>query len=251
MIEALIRLGLTSSQARVYLVALLGCSKASQISKSSNIGSGDVYRALNSLYSRGLISKKVGMPNTFVPLDFDDAMTRLINQKTAKDKKMVESLKKIRSTVERFEAYKNGVPKETEIAWIPPKLFYLKAHQIVQNAQKEICCILSAENMLLISNEKEGKKNMLLNLSIRFITEKKASSMAFPFFEKITNKQVKYQENPIAVNIFFNDNNDVFLTALPGAKIGFCANIFSDNQCVAQVIREYFELKWKDAAAKP
>jgi sugar-specific transcriptional regulator TrmB len=251
MIEALIRLGLTSIQARVYLAALLGSSKASQIAKSSNVGSGDVYRALNSLYSLGLIIKKVGIPNTFAPLAFDETMTILINQKKAKDKKMVETLKKIHSTVERFEAYKSDIPKETELSWIPPKLTYSKVHQIVRNAQKEVCGIFSAENMLLMFKEKETKKNMRLNLPMRVITEKRTSLIAFPFLQRTRNNQIRYQENPVTVNIFLNDNNEIFLTTMPNAKVGFCQNIFSDNPCLAQIIREYFELKWKKASAKP
>jgi sugar-specific transcriptional regulator TrmB len=251
MIDAFVRLGLTSVQARVYLAALLGCSKVTQIANASNVGSGDVYRALNSLQSLGLVLKNVGTPNTFAPLAFDDTVMVLINQKKKEDRKMEAELKELHLAIERFEAYKGDSSKEPELSWVPPKLIHHKAHQIVKNAQKEVCGIFSAENMLLISKEQESNKNTRLNLQTRVITERRASLMAFPSFERMSNTQLRYQENPVSVNIFFNDIDELFLTAVPGGKVGFCSNVFSDNPCLAQVFREYFEFKWREASTKP
>lgn len=244
-IDALERLGLTSVQAKVYLATVLGCSSAKQISKTSNICSGDVYRALWSLQARGLMSKKIGKPTRFIPIKFRDGIKILTTIKKYEDEKMEVMLNQLKSLTDRFEGYGFNAP-EKGLVWIPPKLVNYKADEIIKNAKKEVCGIFSTDNFRLVS---KAQTKELKTLGIRYIIEKSGSTFV-PFFQEGKKRvEIRYQDKPVSVNVFFNDIDQIFFTAVPNAIIGYFSNVYSDNPALAMLIRELFEMKWKLATS--
>lgn len=80
-VRTLTRLGLTSSQARVYLILIrLGASNAQTISNYSDIARSDVYRIMANLEKLGLVEKIISSPCKF-KASSQDAVSSLIKRR--------------------------------------------------------------------------------------------------------------------------------------------------------------------------
>ena len=99
--QALTRLGLTSSQAKVYL-ALLELEKATArtLSKCSNVARQEAYRILAELQEKGLVEKIIAMPTEFKSIPIEDCLHILIERKKTEisetQKKATKLLQKLK-----------------------------------------------------------------------------------------------------------------------------------------------------------
>jgi sugar-specific transcriptional regulator TrmB len=82
-VQTLVSLGLTTNQAKLYLTSLkIGYATAKVLAQNSHIGREEVYRVLPSLQNLGLIKKYLSSPTSYEPIDPNEAMSILINNKT-------------------------------------------------------------------------------------------------------------------------------------------------------------------------
>jgi sugar-specific transcriptional regulator TrmB len=81
-VETLVKLGLTSLQARIYLTVLtLQKANVGKISNTAEIARPDVYRVLPTLEKLGLVRKVLASPIMFEPTPLKDACTLLLQRK--------------------------------------------------------------------------------------------------------------------------------------------------------------------------
>ena len=79
-LETLKELGLTFSQAKVYLAAAkLGRANANDIWKESGVGRQEVYRILSEILELGLIEKEISRPTQFKSVELSKGLKILLN----------------------------------------------------------------------------------------------------------------------------------------------------------------------------
>lgn len=81
-IKTLKELGLTLSQAKVYIAAAkLGKAKAKDLWEKSGVGRQELYRILNELFDAGLIQKDISTPTNFLAVPFSKGVLILLNRR--------------------------------------------------------------------------------------------------------------------------------------------------------------------------
>jgi sugar-specific transcriptional regulator TrmB len=99
--QLLLKIGLTSCQAKIYLANLQsGPSTAKVISSISKIAREDVYRALPSLQEKGLITKWICFPELFEALPFKEGVSVLLR---IKKEELSELREESDSFLEKFD----------------------------------------------------------------------------------------------------------------------------------------------------
>ncbi len=84
-IQTLIDLGLSSCQAKVYLVLLrIGNQTAYAISETAGIARCDAYRVLQQLEKEGLIEKIIKKPEEFCAISIDECISTLMQRRIDK-----------------------------------------------------------------------------------------------------------------------------------------------------------------------
>jgi len=178
-IEILRKVGLTSQESKVYIILLkLQESQTGQLCKEANIASSNIYKILDSLIKKGLVSYRVqnnikifmaSPPETLNELFFEKQ--KKLEEERSEIKNVIENLKKEKLLKEPFSKYKyfEGLPGIKsmwyEVNSIMNKNMLLKIH----TAKKE-----SYENLV-------GFYNLHHNLRIQ---KKVNEQMIFPKEEK-------------------------------------------------------------------
>ncbi|TRO51281.1 TrmB family transcriptional regulator, partial [Candidatus Bathyarchaeota archaeon] len=118
-IKILQKLGLTFTQARIYLVLSdLGTSSVKIISKTSGIDRAEIYRKIPSLIKLGLIQKILGIPVKFKAISLKDGLNILLEQESfehlelqKRTKKLTKKIKeKSKETKQQIENQFNIIP---------------------------------------------------------------------------------------------------------------------------------------------
>ena len=82
-VQVLTQLGLTLSQARVYLaLALSGTSTAKTISRVSGVAREHVYETMPQLQDLGLVAKVISVPSKFRPISMQEGFSILLERRT-------------------------------------------------------------------------------------------------------------------------------------------------------------------------
>ena len=80
--EDLIALGLSGSQAKVYLALLKnGTSSVREVAKTASISRPDTYRSIISLEELGIVERIITNPTKFKPLPLKETLSILVSQK--------------------------------------------------------------------------------------------------------------------------------------------------------------------------
>jgi sugar-specific transcriptional regulator TrmB len=128
------KLGLTSCQAKVFLVLLrIGVSSAQSISKESNIARSDVYRILPTLQKIGLVEKMLAIPVMFKAISVEDTLPILFQRKAEDFERLQNELSEF---LKNFEKRKRFIPaREPHFVLIPSnKAFVRRSIQLAENS---------------------------------------------------------------------------------------------------------------------
>jgi len=113
-IQALNNLGLTTQQAKVYLVLVRReKERVHDISKAAKIDRSNTYQAISQLQELGLIEKILGSPNTYQAVPIKDAISILLKKKEAQYFENKKEAKKIIRLMNKKDTA--GTHKEAEL----------------------------------------------------------------------------------------------------------------------------------------
>ena len=101
--QILNRLGLTSSQAKVYLTLLkLEQATAKTISNTSKVARQEVYRVLVELEENSLVERIIAVPTEFKPISIENGLSFLIGEKRKEISDIQKEAKKLSSKFKTF-----------------------------------------------------------------------------------------------------------------------------------------------------
>ena len=202
-IRILMRLGLTSSQAKVYLALLrLGQATGKALSQHSKVARQEVYRVLAELQEKGLVEKIIAAPTEFKPIPIEDCLSILIKRK---EKKISEIKIEATKLLQQFKENKENTIQEYEPQFIlvPEKEAYLRRFiNAIENTQTSCCMILhwNCFRYGMIEDTELWKKTVEKGVKIRFIVYKskdeKAVSRIAQTLKNMGSFKVKYIFTP-------------------------------------------------------
>jgi sugar-specific transcriptional regulator TrmB len=254
-VEALVELGLTHLQAKVYVALLcLETATAKDIHKSSNIARPDVYRMLSELEEKDLVERVISKPTKFRPIPSNDAVAILLRKRNERNhqlqKKAILALSKLQNNGNVAQSLLENPQfillskSETN-----PAAHIDRLGEAVANAQKSVMCLTSFQLFMKAKyrDEQNWKKAVERGVKFKFIISGASE-----------NQQIKHSLDPVLRN---NENFEIRLNTKPPSacvllvddKESFCRIgltlespvLLSLSPHYVAMMKDYFETKWK------
>jgi len=254
-VQTLTELGLTVSQAKVYL-ELLALEKATgkTLSKRSKVARQEAYRILAELQEKGLVEKIIAMPTEFKPIPIEDCLHILIERKKSE---LSETEKKAARLLQRFKGKNSkNAPQEEESQFIlvPGKgAYFQRTRKVFENAQTSVDAVTTLkrfQSITLILDE-ELKKALKRGVRMQIITEKPEDENSLPERIKALEQdplyRIRYALTPPLAPLMIIDNKEVTIVTSASADLDESPTLCSNNPNLVAVFRDYFEKAWTAA----
>jgi sugar-specific transcriptional regulator TrmB len=253
-VETLSELGLTHTEAKVYLTLLsLKSATANSIHKESNVARQEVYRVLADLEEKGLIDKIISKPAEFTPIPASGAITILLQKRNEQNrqlqKKAVKQLRNFGIDCLR----KVPLPKDARFVLLSKSETNPTAHadklgKAVDNAEKTVMCstILPLFIKVKSMDEQVWKKAVKRGVKFKFIIGRKPNEKSElnldPVLKNSENFEIRWTPTVIPSCVLLVDEREAFCRM--GSDVE-CPVLWSANPSFAAVIKDYFENTWK------
>jgi sugar-specific transcriptional regulator TrmB len=253
-IGVLTGLGLTLSQAKVYLTLIeKGASKVSVIAQTTKIYREHLYELLKSLEQKGLVEKKFDATIIYCAVPLDDALSMLVKGKQQEVSELENKVKTLVSTYGRKVTTHNCLGDKPEISVISNGLRTMnRINFYFERATKEIDMVQTWERFTRFIDSHEQTMNKIGNkkLKIRHLVEAPTN---MEDTQNLFNKKMfladNYQLQIVAQSIgnyFIVDNKVVCVSAKENLRsTGEATMMFSNYSGFLKVFRNNFELSWK------
>jgi sugar-specific transcriptional regulator TrmB len=256
-IKILRRLGLTFTQARIYLALVtLGESSVRHISKTSGVAKAEVYRRISTLLRLGLLEKKLDLPIRFKAVPLQDGLNILLKQKTIEHKELLKNTAKL---VSNFKEKNEKKPEEIEnqFSMVPGQNAHInwlrKRFKTIQTSVDSIVT-WNDEKIFQFRLEKEyheAAKRGIKRRKIVYIPENQKNSIDINN-ETLTNLFLNSQKRivfdpPLVLGGSLDKENVVIATTLNDPLQTGETVFWSNNPCIVALFQNYFEELWKKA----
>jgi sugar-specific transcriptional regulator TrmB len=254
-IQALINLGLTLLQAKIYLtLAKLRKAGVKRISEASNVARPDVYRVIPTLEKLGLVEKIVTNPTMYKASPLKEGLSILLQQKTEEHG---ELQKKTKALLSNFQENNIGIALEREdlqfVIASEKKLFLKRFEKAINAGQMSEDFIGTAAGFknMLSCNLQDFKRAMGRGVKIRAITEKAENQESIPRIVQDLKKnplfKLKYTSDQCPVSMMICDNKEVNIHISDRPESSLCSN----NPHVVKLAAICFESLWNKAHESP
>jgi sugar-specific transcriptional regulator TrmB len=253
-IQILQRLGLTGSQARVYLsLVKLKRANARNLWKTSKVARQDIYRILTELREIGILEKILEAPTQFKAVPLEDSVKILLERKT----KAIFSLEKdADKLVQKFKENEEKKVHEEEAQYIlvpEREALSRRLRKAIEDTQKSIDIISSSKafaRSFFVLSEEFGSA-LRRNVKIRWIiNEPEEANPLLEHLQILTKdpnfklKTIKYQPN---VRLGIYDKKGVFMAHFPIRKALESPALWSINLGFVEIVQGFFETIWHSA----
>lgn len=255
-LETLKELGLTFSQAKVYLAAAkLGRANANDIWKESGVGRQEVYRILTEILELGLIEKEISRPTQFKPVELSKGLKILLNTKR-KEATILNA--KVRKIIKQNENNPCDTLKTQESQFIIlPRKFLMenRGRYSYRNAKKTIDYLASFERLegAFTCNLQVYNEAVKRDVYMRVITNKPKISRfeqlkkdAHTLFSKQTF-YLKFAMEPVNMAISIIDSKEAYFALKPEKNIFEDLLLWTNNTSIISLAKEHFETTWNHA----
>ncbi len=252
--ETLTGLGLTSSEAKVYLdLVKEGKSTIKEIAKNSKIARQDLYRVTTQLLDLGLIEKLVDNPTKFEAIPVEDVISMLVERR----RKETANLVKDSNEFLRFYAESQGVsPKEEDNQFIIVNDLHarlMKAKKQIINAEKSINIITKWSFLLTYTFESVQEIITAMNkgAKIKVVTQEPDNIGSLPKNIQKLMKHPNYEMRHITslpssmVAIFDHKEVNILLATDKSPKE--TPLLLTNNPVLVALSQNYFEIVWNNA----
>lgn len=245
--SALLKLGLTESEQKVYLALLdLGDSTRGQIVNKSGVAGSKVYELLEKLQDKGLVSIYIqNKIKHFKPVNPHQILNYIIAKKEELATIETEARKVLPVLLGRYNATKQHQDVELLMGFHGLEILFREQIDILKKG--DTCYVIGGtrgaedtvvqaffEKIHLMREEKKIKTKMLFNIRQRHTTEKLYSAEKYP---GTTTRYIGHS-SPVAINIY-KDRTAILIF---GNDI---TSIHIKSEKVANSFKEYFDILWE------
>ena len=241
-IRTLINLGLTGTQAKIFLSLLrIGQASTKEIAQISKVARPDTYRALSELQDIGIVQKIVSIPIKFTSLSIEDTIEILMARR---NQETLDLNKKTTELIEKFKKI-NCEPKEEDdkLFLIPQEAFDLELRKLLEKAKESVYIMVSSKKMLgwVYENYELTEEVLKRKISFRIITEKRPKAVSSKEIDALTknpNVEIRYTSAPLGAWFTIIDGKIVVLT------LGLNTAVGSNNKILIGLAKDYFDSTW-------
>jgi sugar-specific transcriptional regulator TrmB len=252
--QILKKLGLTGSQARVYLALVkLDKANARTLWNASKVARQDIYRILTELREIGLLEKILEAPTEFRAVPLEDSVSILIERKT----KAILSLQKdADKLIQKFKENKQKKAPEEEAQYVlvpEREALTRRLKKAIETSQESVDIISSLKTFaqLFFVLSEEFKKALRKGVKIRLITDEPENANSLPeilqTLLKNPNFKLKTVRYPLSMRLGIHDKKEIFMAHFPTRDALDSPALWSTNISFAEIVQGFFETIWNAA----
>jgi DNA-binding MarR family transcriptional regulator len=259
-VQALVDLGLTVLQARVYIaLASSGTLTGKAAAKEAKVASQDVYRILAELQEKSLVEKIINRPNKYRAISPEQATKSLIRQReeqTIELKRTVAKILKDMQNTDKSEE-ENGTNQFVLIPAKGPALNRLENGASTAKTHIDFAADFQS-SMEGIEHlgfggftrilERGTKIRFLLNKPKKTNPTSKGTIKVFLALKRKPAFQVRFVQSPLLGKLQIKDNKEVLISTKQATSNENTPYLWSDNLIIVQVIQEWFNSMWNKAS---
>lgn len=251
-------LGLTYTQARVYLTVLSerSCTFC-LISKLTGIARSEIYREVKYLEMAGLVEKSLGRPTIVKALPVDISLQNLVENKKKECEEYIKNLENslnefVRFNLPQTKRNQKLLPNNNEFGLIATKQTIIaKTKSMIEEAEEEICLRYSPRKICTFLALCEGSFTDILRrkVSVRLLTGKEGFNDGIAHFIKSTmngdngSLEVRYTSSmPFGLTIM--DKKQVLVETAIEDFISETPMLWTNSQLPVKILYENFDNAW-------
>jgi sugar-specific transcriptional regulator TrmB len=259
-VQTLIDLGLTVSQARVYLTLVKsGPLKIAPISELSKVARPDIYRTLAKLHQLGLVEKIIETPLHFGAIPMEKSIASLLDRKTTEYRRLKTHTKQLLRMFKGKEQCEVFQTDAHQFILIPPrKTIITRIREGIEEAQRSIDLVLSWKRFSfgITSAFTESVENALAKgVKFRFIVEtppkRNIGANVLQFSKKSPACQVRFFPNRPKTVLGIYDEKEIFVVVDPTTSLPDSPALWSNSQSLITIAQDYFDILWITALENP
>lgn len=249
--EILERVGLSKYEARAYTtLLLLGPSKATEVSKESQIPQSKIYQILEQLSLKQLVESLEGRPKEFKAISPEIALLRLIEEKEREIIKLKEDVEKVHEVLKPLI-----LPETSYGVWIIKgrrwREFFNKAGEMIDRSRKYVYAVTREYSRTSRLSE-AVKRCVRRGVKLRIIGLSRPTPESYLRFKWYREHgiRIKIFETKAHPRILLVDGKEVLLRldSKPTKKNGFLFySLWSQDESLVKVIDSYVKTLWKNA----
>ena len=252
-IGILVKLGLTSTQAKIYLsLVTLGKSRAKTLAKVSMISRQDVYQTLSELFEMSLIEKAVTKPTEYQAIPPKIGLELL---KQRRNKANTEINQEAQRIFEGFEKRSKDSNSENPHMLLVPKEepVLRRAQNLVKYACESIRVITPSQKMAgWIYDETDSFKDALkrkvkLQFIVDFPQNRSSWQKTLKPFEGEPLFEIRYISEPPIASFGIYDGKKILLELSATGNYLGSQVIVTENPCIVEMASSHFQLTWHQA----
>lgn len=251
--QALMNLGISASQSKVYLALLrLGAdSRVYTIAKLSNVPRQDVYRLLEELERLGIVQKTLDHPARFSALSPKDTANTLLERRRNELADMEQQAGVFVKQVRPF--YGNEAPPQSDQFFLAREreavsCSVLKSFEKAERILRVVTPVAEFLPWLTIAH-KAALDALNRGVSILWITNEPPEPLIFPSSLKdmMNHKNFSYRlvNSPPKAKVGIMDDSEVILGLFADSAFLVSPSLWSNNPSMVAIAVHYFQSLWR------
>jgi sugar-specific transcriptional regulator TrmB len=251
--KTLRELGLTLSQARVYL-ALLRLGKHSTVkavSAFSKVARQDVYRTLTELRELSLVEKVINNPALFMAIPLQETTAILIERKNQRTQELLAEANELFKLFDANEVSKLHEENHQFVLLPKKEVLIHRIKKAIERSEKSIRIISPWRELtqwLFILHE-SWELALKRGVKVQWITEKQKDQQLVTEITRalIKDPNLKLRTEPTSSMSRFGiyDSKEVFITLSSTPNATESPALWTNNPAITFILKDYFEIKWQ------
>ncbi len=253
-IQTLFELGLTQTEAKIYITLLcLKCASAKAAHEESKVARQEVYRILSDLEEKGLIEKVISKPAKFRPIPSKEVISLLFRRKKEHN---LQLRNKAIKQFKNFEIdYVKAIYLDGDAKFIllssyetNPRGPINKIGKAIEKAQKSVGCVLSFPFFIKLRSLNEHiwieaiKRKVEFKVLINGKPNTESGLDLNPILMNNYNFEIRWATIALPAVLVLVDERKTFF------RMGYEVDspvLFSEAPSFVALIKDYFETKWR------
>lgn len=249
--KVLTQLGLTASQAQVYLtLTKLGTATAKTIAAVDRLDRANVYRILSDLQGLNLVEKMLTTPVNFKSLPIKDGIQMLLENRQKEQQEIEANTKEL---IEKYKKARLEKPLEDcQFSLIPEdKAILRKIREMNQNCQEYYDLIFNGKAFFEIVDDMKVYFKQLFKkgVTMRFIVYFNEGEKLYDELSSLPRNKhlsIRYTSTPPSTMLLLCDKKEALINTTTSAHIKE-TSLWSNNPVMVSILQEHFNQRWKEA----
>jgi len=251
--QTIVQLGLTNSQAKVYLnMTKLGTGKAKAIWQLSGVARQDLYRILLDLQKAGLVERVIAAPSEFRAIPLAEGVSILLQRKKNEVSDLQTMAKKI--VKDQCRNQKGLFPEEYRCLMIPEKeTLALRIKESFDRTQRSIDVSSSWKRLSISLSKYKYAEALEKGVQVRVIVNTEDEG----FVERIEpsllskpNFEVRWMPHLPTTVFACLDERETYISTDAEAGLENACMLWSNYPTIVALVHNYFETQWNTAKEK-